>query len=232
MTDFFKALLGGAPPEFVRCECGQMTTLAPCWECVKATEAKLDAARADADAGIPPRYRWARLDAPELGERVLFAERGGRVPPQAAVAAAVAGHRGPAVLFVGPAGSGKTSFAVACMREVPRAMYVSAAALERARIEHRAGSGEAPLVERALRSRLLLIDDLGQDKPSAVSAVEAVILARHDAELRTWVTTGLGGTTAFAFAAVEARYNAGVARRLCERGTSLVVGFVRQDGAS
>ncbi len=36
----------------------------------------------------------------------------------------------------------------------------------------------------------LVLDDLGQDKVSSVSAVEAVLLARHNAEAPTWITTG------------------------------------------
>jgi DNA replication protein DnaC len=223
--DFFKALLGGDTPEFVRCACGTMSTIAPCWECAKASEVQHVEAQADADRGIPARFRWARLDSPDLEARVHVAERRGRIPTAQQAAAAMLSHPGPAVTLVGPAGSGKTSLAVAAMRGVPRALYVAAASLERARIEHRAGDGESPLVARAMRAPLLVIDDVGQDKPSSVSALEAVILARHDAELRTWVTTGLGGSVATVQAALDARYNAGVARRLCESGTALVIGF-------
>jgi DNA replication protein DnaC len=123
------------------------------------------------------------------------------------------------VLFAGPAGSGKTSLAVACLRASPwpGAFFVGAKDLERARIEQQAGRGEAPLVQRSLAARLLLVDDLGQDKPSAVSAVEAVLLARHDASRTTWVTTGLTARE------LEERYGAGIARRLTEKKTALVI---------
>jgi hypothetical protein len=76
-----------------------------------------------------------------------------------------------------------------------------------------------------MRAGVLVLDDVGQDKISSVSAVEAVILARHNAELTTWITTGLGGTVEGVQAAIDARYNAGIARRLTEDGLALIVGF-------
>ncbi len=162
-----------------------------------------------------------------MAERVALSPVDGRVPTLRGAKAAIIRHRGPVVLLVGPSGAGKTSFAVACMRAVRRPFFCSAADLERARIEHSAGQGEAPIVSRAMRAGVLVLDDLGQDKVSSVSAVEAVLLARHNAEAPTWITTGLGGTVEGVQAAIDARYNAGIARRLTEDGTALMVGFGR-----
>ena len=227
-ADFFGALARGEAPAFVRCECGGLTTSAPCYACVERPEVAAAARVALAASGIPARYRWAiDCSAALVADRVALAAVGGTVPTLRGAKAAILGHRGPVVLFVGPSGAGKTSFAVACMRAARRAFFCSASDLDRARIEHSAGHGEAPIVARAIRAGVLVLDDLGQDKPSSISAVEAVLLARHNAEAPTWITTGLGGTVEGVQAAIDARYNAGIARRLTEAGTSLIVGFGR-----
>lgn len=218
--DFLAAL--GPAPTFVPCpRCGRETASpkgVPCWDCQRADEAKRDAEHAERRLGIPPRFGWARFGGSELAERVRILGRSGPVDLDVA-RRHILSWAGPAVLFLGAAGTGKTSFAIACLRETAGPCCVSASALERARIEHRAGDGEAPLVKRALSARVLLIDDLGQDKASNVSAVEAVVLARHDANLTTWVTTGLTPEE------LESRYGAGVRRRLTEPGVGLVVRF-------
>jgi hypothetical protein len=109
--------------------------------------------------------------------------------------------------------------AIACIRTLPGALIAPAAVLERARAEHRLGAGEARIVERAMGARVLLLEDLGQDRTTQQSAIVDVVNARHDAELPTWYTTGL------TVPQIEARYGAGVARRLSERGTAMVVRF-------
>lgn len=221
----FASLLGADAPDFERCACGQLSTRVPCFECLRREEAVARDRDEDVARGIPPRFRWARATSPELARRVHV------VPSRwyanaTECAARLAASDVVAALLVGPAGSGKTSLAVAAMRSVPGSFFIKAERLERARIEHRAGDGEAPLVARAMRAPLLVLDDLGQDKPSAVSAVEAVILARHDAELRTWVTTGLdAGSTGDHFPEIEGRYNAGVARRITQKGVARVIRF-------
>lgn len=224
--DFFGALARGEAPKFVQCECGEMTTSKPCYSCSQKPEEAAAARVRMAASGIPARYRWAvDCSGSLVASRVSLAAVDGKVPTLRGARDAIVGHGGPVVLFVGPSGSGKTSFAVACMRAVRRPFFCSAADLDRARIEHSAGHGEAPIVARAMRAGVLVLDDLGQDKISGVSAVEAVILARHNAELPTWITTGLGGTVEGVQAAIDARYNAGIARRLTEDGLALMVGF-------
>jgi hypothetical protein len=227
-ADFFGLLGTGEAPRFVACGgCGELTTLSPCWRCTRGPEVERAARDRLTACGIPARFRWAfDCSAATLADRVSLAPVAGRLPTLRGARAAILAHTGPAVVFTGPSGAGKTSFAVACLRSSPRrAFFVAAADLERARIEHSAGHGEAPIVARAMRAKLLVIDDLGQDKPSSVSAVEAVLLARHNADAPTWITTGLGGDAGGVQAAIEARYNSGIARRLTEEGTALVVGF-------
>lgn len=212
-------------PDFVwhTCKCGTKSTRVPCWDCVKREEEIAAFQHAERRKGIPARFGWASLSSSMLKKRVHIRGRDDEEIEPDTMAAVILAHAGPAVLFVGPAGSGKTSLAVACLRAVesPGVMYVPAASLERARIEHPAGRGEAPLVHRAMTAPLVLIDDLGQDKPTSISAIEAVLLERHNAELPTWVTTGLTESE------IEARYGAGVSRRLTEKGTALVVRMVR-----
>lgn len=213
-------------PEFQwkQCSCGTQSTRVPCWDCVKAEEERVAFAYQERRKGIPPRFAWATLDSAILAKRVHVLGRDGTRAEVGNVGAGILAHSGPAVLFTGPAGTGKTSLAVACLRvvESPGVMFVPAAHLERARIEHSAGRGEAPLVHRAMTCPVLLIDDLGQDKPSSISAVEAVLLERHNAELPTWVTTGLTESE------LENRYGAGVSRRLTEKGTALVVRLLNE----
>ena len=211
---------------FKACPCGNMTTVVPCHECAHKVETFERARDADLVRGIPPRFGWARTGA-VLDARVKV-EGSRYYDSPSSCAERLAETKKLAVLLLGASGMGKTSLAVAAMRLVKGSFFVSAIALERARIEHQAGQGDAPLVARACRARLLVLDDLGQDKPSNVSAVEAVILARHDAALRTWVTTGLDAATSTGYPALEHRYNAGLVRRLTESGTARVIRF-RED---
>lgn len=219
------SLLAADTPMFVRCDCGTLSTRVPCFECSQLAERAALEREADDARGIPQRYRWAKLDAPELVTRAHV------VPCRwyddaTSCASRLVSSSMIAALLLGPAGSGKTSLAVAASRAVRGAFFVKAEALERARIEHRAGDADSPLVLRAKRAPLLILDDLGQDKPSSISAVEAVILARHDAELRTWVTTGLDAASPVGtYPALESRYGAGVVRRLTERGVARVIRF-------
>lgn len=217
MLDFSQIL--EYEPAWVQCACGASTMRVPCWDCASQAERAAEDQRADDRLGIPARYQWARVNAPELATRSRPVGRAGEPVRVSDAVAMVRGWGGTAIAFVGPSGAGKTSLAIACIRDLPGAMVVHASQLERARIEHRAGEGEARLVERALRARVLLVDDLGQDKTTQTSAIESVVNARHDAERPTWYTTGL------TVPQIEARYGAGVRRRLTERGTALVVKF-------
>jgi hypothetical protein len=170
---------------------------------------------------IPPAFRWAALDAGELRHRV----RRERAIAEGRTALASGGS----LLVVGPSGSGKTSLACALLRAWdavhPRRLgvFMPAWKLGIARAHHGLGQGEAPDVERAMTTRLLVIDDLGSERNIATNAVPDVILARALAGLPTWVTTWMTA------AEVAQRYGDGIARRLYEAGqvTAIVCGETR-----
>jgi DNA replication protein DnaC len=135
---------------------------------------------------------------------------------------------GGSLLVVGPS-SGKTSLACALLRAWDAAhprrlgVFMSAWKLGIARAHHGLGQGEAPDVERAMTTRLLVLDDLGSERSIATNAVPNVIFARALAGLPTWVTTWMTA------AEVAQRYGDGIARRLHEAGqvTAIVCGETR-----
>jgi hypothetical protein len=170
---------------------------------------------------IPLAFRWAALDASELGQRV----RRERAIAEGRAALASGGS----LLVVGPSGSGKTSLVCALLRAWddahPRRLgvFMPAWKLGIARAHHGLGQGEAPDVERAMTTRLLAIDDLGSERNIATNAVPDVIFARALAGLPTWVTTWMTA------AEVAQRYGDGIARRLHEAGhvTAIACGETR-----
>jgi DNA replication protein DnaC len=196
----------GPEPAWLTCTCGVLTSRVPCWDCTIAAEARADHERrhAAAESTIPRAFAWARLGSDELAKRVDARRR----PLAEMVQRILAAER---VVLAGGAGAGKTSLAVACLRErLPAGRFVSAVRLGTARIQHAAGGGEAPLVEQAIAAPLLLIDDVGQEQHTATNAVKDVIWLRHEAERPTWVTTGLRSTE------LVTRYGDGVRRRMLE----------------
>jgi hypothetical protein len=170
---------------------------------------------------IPPAFRWAALDVGELRRRV----RRERAIAEGRAALASGGS----LLVVGPSGSGKTSLVCALLRAWDAAhprrlgVFMPAWKLGIARAHHGLGQGEAPDVERAMTTRLLVVDDLGSDRNIATNAVSDVIFARALAGLPTWVTTWMTA------AEVAQRYGDGIARRLYEAGhvTVIVCGETR-----
>ena len=203
----FSDLLG-PEPDWVPCSlCGRETSsLHPmCWQCSRAKDAEQDRAAADATCGIPKAFAWAIRGTETLRQRVKSPRTLDELE-----ARVLGAHR---VYLQGAAGSGKTSLAVACMREfLPRALFVRAERLAKAPIEHRAGDGESPLVARAKTAPLLLLDDLGTDASVSTSAIADVVFARHDADLPTWITSGLGRSQ------IIGKYGTGFARRVLGDG--------------
>lgn len=165
-------------------------------------------------ASLPTDFDAARLDATWLAKLV-----GAQAIAQASQNLAAA-----RVVFVGPSGAGKTSLAIAMFRaaieaEQPSAyrrcthLYVSAFKLAKARACHPLGEGEAPLVAQALRSSVLLLDEVGGEDPRHASAVAEVIYERHAEGMPTWVTTGTDPEK------LAARYGGGIGRRMFEGAT-------------
>jgi DNA replication protein DnaC len=160
------------------------------------------------ECSVPAHYQWARFSAGELAQRVARKD---------AVAEAQQAFRQPRVALCGEWASGKTSLAVAMLRahvlaaRGKGALFVRCYRVAQARIQHAAGHGEAPLVEEAVRAPLVLLDDLGGERDTAVSPVADIIFERHAEDRPTWVTTG------FTKQQLVGRYGAGVVRRLFER---------------
>lgn len=211
----FAAMLG-PEPEWVDCEtCGAKTMRSRCFDCARAADARREATDRlrTALSTIPPRFSWAHVHAPELAERVRFCDD----ETAATTIRRVLGAQ--RVIFSGRSKSGKTSLACACLRlRMPDAIFVSAMRLATARIQHAAGDGEALLVERAIRTRLLLIDEVGQSKPTATDALRDVIWARFDEDRPTWVTTALSS------AQLLEVYGEGLVTRLRDRAVIVRLG--------
>ena len=183
---------------------GKSLVLAPDDEA--ATRAA-ELAEAWADA-IPPVYRWASLDDPRLGrcgQIARFVDTARDL-----VAAPVLPRR---ITLAGDAGDGKTLLGVAILRALSRRrlhspMFVSSPDLAEARIQTRAGQGEAPLVIAATRAPLLLLDDLGMAAPTHRDANVSVIDDRFKTGATTIVTTG------FTLDQLATKYGDGIARRV------------------
>lgn len=95
-----------------------------------------------------------------------------------------------------------------------RFAWVRAFDLPNARLAHGLGSGEAPLVDTAMRAHFLVLDDLGWEskRASADDVLVEVIATRYDAGRVTYATTGLRLDD------FQNRYGAAIVRRLTEAG--------------
>lgn len=212
MSTEFTNLLG-PEPTWLTCSCGKQSARVPCWDCSRIDENRARDAehRSLALATIPRRFAWARLGASELAARVKAKE-----PIETLSKRILASER---VVFAGPSGAGKTSFAVACLRErMPYGLYMSALRLGTARIQNAAGDGEAAIVLRAMTAPLLLLDEVGGEAKTATNAVKDVIWERMDNELPTWITTGFRGEQ------LMEMYGDGMYRRLTEGATIVQLG--------
>jgi DNA replication protein DnaC len=155
--------------------------------------------------GIPAEYRWARFGSPDLAKRI----RSGPALLQART------HLDASrVVFIGDAGAGKTSLAVAMFLERAervglRAAFAPCWRLGAARA--RAEDSDPELLRSALRADLLLLDDLGSERNMPSNPIPDLIFERHAEGRSTWVTTWMKPRD------LEERYGDGIARRVFER---------------
>lgn len=185
-----------------------------CPPCADAEAAKRLAAFLES---VPPRYRWAKLEAPDLSARVS---------PRSAIAAARLAMESTApVVLTGGAGFGKTSLGVALVAGLVTggavsARFVDSRALVRARQDGRLGDGEAKLVARCVAVQVLILDELGAEAGvgTAATVIADVVHERHAHERRTVYTTP------FEAEAIAAKYGDGIARRIFEGATVIKLG--------
>lgn len=206
----FEQYLKQVAPKFASCtQCGCLTsgggTPLVCWDCLQRRERGVRA-REMLDGVVPAAFAWSAFSSPLLVQRCAG---GAKVVQRAREASSAA-----RVILVGASGTGKTSLAVAMMRQWVEDQRVPghfALATDLASARSRASMGrEAQEVTDAANSPLLLLDDLGTDVDVPRSAVTEVIFKRHAEQRAIWVTTWLDPDKA------AAKYGEGIARRLYE----------------
>lgn len=170
---------------------------------------------------VPPKYSWASFGSPLLAGRMAE-------PKLVATArAAVAGPTLPSsIVLLGAAGSGKTSLACAILRFLVEekglhGRFASAFSLAKARQEIPLGEGEAKPVQKAMLSKLLLLDELGGEL-SRNTAVQELVHERHANELVTIYTTGLSQSE------LLDKYGEGIVRRVVEGAVVISLGGRRR----
>lgn len=207
-----------------RCDKAHNGTAWICSDCLDGYRRDVDVKRRqEAVASVPEAYRGCMFGlggvlCPDLAARTVQAGSGAIRSVERSSAMMLTLH--------GPSGAGKTSLAVAKFlslvdgprsRVDMRGLFASAYDIGRARAIHPLGDGEAPLIAKALRVPLLLIDDLGAERQDMTGALGELVFDRLARGKRTIVTTG------FDTAACIARYGSGIARRLFE-GDSVKLG--------
>lgn len=166
---------------------------------------------------VPQAFQWCRFGEPDLAKRVA---NGTAIRQARALRDA---HR---VVFVGAAGTGKTCLAVAMMRDRAETSrdtsctFVGSWQLGTARA--RAEDSEPHMVNKALRTDLLLLDDLGSERNIPSNPIPDVLFERHAQDKATWITTWMQPED------VRQRYGDGIARRVFERAAIIdCAGVVR-----
>jgi hypothetical protein len=176
---------------------------------------------------IPKFFRGHRLET--VGAHVKRQEAVGET--RAALADILAG-KARVVTFVGRSEAGKTSLAASLVAALDRAqqdgdgqayrllrsfVWLDALELSRARSSFKLGDGEAPLVDRARKASLLVLDEVGAETVAGSDEVLDVIWRRWQDERPTIVTTGQPGKK------LIDRYGEGVYTRLTKQSASRLI---------
>lgn len=213
----------GAPPVFGKCaDCACETVGARCFDCQRKRDMAADA-REETMASIPALFRPVRFG----GDKILQCCHGDRALVARGEAAIGATH----VLLIGQSGMGKTSLAVAMLREWSRTRGLAALfalATDLATAKSRAQWGkESAEIAAARAAPLLVLDDVGTDEFKApASPVTDVVFHRHAHAMPTWITTWLVKPQAdprrlamgekWDVRAVTEKYGEGFTRRITE----------------
>lgn len=206
-----------------------------CWRCEKPFQGTglcapcreveaYERAKSRVFRSVPPRFKWAiERDLDLLGQRVDLV----RPTLMSAVKWALdLPLRPPSLVLSGATGAGKTSLAIALFaiwfdkHRDEGARFAGAIDLGLAKQHHPLGHDEAPDVWAAKEAPLLILDDVGAEAARDADVVRSVLHARYNADLPTWITTGISRES------VAGRYDAGVARRMFEEAKSVVIGVV------
>ncbi|MEO7032513.1 MAG: ATP-binding protein [Polyangiaceae bacterium] len=132
------------------------------------------------------------------------------------------------LVMLGPTGHGKTAGAIAIahrlagaalesedaadVRRIAGLFWVSGHELANARRHHGLGEDDAPLIRRAMRSPLLIVDELGFEATHDQTVIPELLHHRYTARLLTIVTSGARDKD------LAARYGAAPWRKLCQLG--------------
>lgn len=200
-TDTTVCRFCGSPIEF---EANQITYLKPsiCKSCMDALnrQANDDCRQRELKArGIPPRYRGATFDS----FRPV-------TPSQQAALEAARDHAGEGVMLLGKAGCGKTHLACAAIMAGPDGSLFANTAELLDDVRRGFDGAGSRLFERALRSPLLALDDLGAEAVTdwVRDRLYTLINHRWDHCLPLIVTTNVKA------ADLAARIGQGVASRI------------------
>jgi hypothetical protein len=173
-------------PTFTTCKsCGCETLGALCFDCASTRDRNRDAFE-ETLASIPPRFRACRFGTDKLVE---CCHGNTRLVAQGEASAGASN-----VLLIGDSGHGKTSLAVAMMRQWSYLRHepaIFALSTDLATSRGRAQFGREPDEVRAAREApLLVLDELGPDEFKAPSGpVTDVVFYRHAQAKPTWITT-------------------------------------------
>lgn len=204
--------------------CGHQTTGKRCFDCYRISDQR-QKAKESTMTSIPPAFEWATFSNQLLLER-LRGDQVSLVRAQTSVGERV-------VILVGASGTGKTSLAVAMMREWSdrrgeAALFMPALDLASAIARSRLGL-EPPEIAASIVAPLLVLDDLGTEATHLAGAIVETVFHRH-AHLRpTILTTWLGDdeTRETRGNALAARYGDGFARRVAGDARVIHLGVAR-----
>lgn len=179
-----------------------------CPRCVAAHERERDLRRNLSRACIPEPMQWVRPNHPDLAKILHMPGQHGALGARLHALAENSALR--TLTLLGNSGEGKTHLAIALM--MPRltdSLFADASTLTAVERQHRLGRGEDPLIERAFRARVLVIDELGEPASrERTELLQRLMQDRFAKGRRTIITSGLSADE------LQSVYGKGHARRM------------------